>query len=84
MTQAGRNPVPLTPGMGSVGSITPVRASSSSSDLDFLTGASGVGRGRPRSSPDSRTASPGSCSVSDGVRMETSAVSDQENQMPIR
>ena len=78
--QAGQNPSPLTPGMGSVGSITPRGLSASSSDLDPLTGASGVGRGRPRSSPESNTGSPGSAKSHARDMTE----SDQENQVPFR
>ncbi len=82
MTQTAQTPLLLTPGMGSVGSITPRDVSSSSSDLDPLTGASGVGGGRPRSSPDGDPHSFESSPVSDRDRTGDSAVPDQENQLP--
>lgn len=74
----------VTPGMGSVGSVTPRGCPSSSSDLGALTGASGVGQGRHRSvlafdSPGDRDRC-GDGSLSN----RGSPVSDQENVMPQR
>ena len=80
--QAGLNPLPLTPGMGSVGSVTPRGLSSSSSALDALTGASGVGQGRPRSNLDSDTGSFGG-SPARQLAMDR-LESDQENEPPLR
>ena len=80
--QAGHNPLPLTPGMGSVGSVTPRGLSSSSSDLDPLTGASGVGQGKPRSSLGSDM---GSFDDSPARQLATDRLeSDQENEPPLR
>lgn len=85
LAQAGRNPSPLTPGMGSVGSITPRGLSASSSDLDPLTGASGVGcRGRPGSSPESNTGGLDGSSISAKSHARDMTESDQENQVPFR
>ncbi|KAL0021101.1 hypothetical protein WJX79_006880 [Trebouxia sp. C0005] len=82
--QAGQNPSFLTPGMGSVGSISPRGLSASSSDLDPLTGASGVGRGRPRDSPESNTGGLDGSPVSAKRHARDMSESDQENQMPTR
>lgn len=76
--QAARAVTPV----GSVGSVTPGELSRSSSDLDPLTGASAVGQGRPRSSPEST--SPRNRSESNALDNMGSPVSDQENLMPKR
>ncbi len=70
--------------MGSVGSVTPRELSTSSSDLDPLTEASGVGRGRPRSSPESNTGGLDGSPVSARSHAKDTTESDQENQMPFR
>lgn len=72
----------VLPGMGSVGSITPRGCSSSSSDLGPLTGASGVGQGRPSSIPASD--SPWDRNRDGSLSHTGSPVSDQENVMPER
>ena len=74
----------VTPGMGSVGSVTPRGSSSSSSDLGALTGASGVGQGRPRSVPAFDSPEDRDRCGDGSLSNRGSPVSVQENVMPQR